>query len=207
MGPGGQCQNITFICTKTDIINPDNYMLEMDDEDLHIEDSSNYSEEQKRACILHRNQQAKMEIQENYSNPYEIIDEIQVFTVSSQEFQKDNHYVLRQEETEIPELRALLKSLNDQRSEKVMRDYVNGAYGILSLVHVVNHEITKSMETEKETLHKLLEQRLEDELQNIDQFMSDIHMEFDKCLSAGVLESEKTCVTRAKEEVIAPVSQ
>lgn len=63
------------------------------------------------------------------------------------------------------------------------------------------------METEKETLHKLLEQRLEDELQNIDQFMSDIHMEFDKCLSAGVLESEKTCVTRAKEEVIAPVSQ
>lgn len=29
----------------------------------------------------------------------QIIDEIQVFTVSSQEFQKDNHYVLRQEET------------------------------------------------------------------------------------------------------------
>ena len=63
------------------------------------------------------------------------------------------------------------------------------------------------METEKEKLHKLLEQMLEDELQKIDQFMSDIHMEFDKCLSAGVLESEKTCVTRAKEEVIAPVSQ
>lgn len=204
MGPGGQCQNITFICTKTDDINPDNYMLEMDDEDLHIEDSSNYSEEQKRACILHRNQQAKMEIQENYSNPYEAIDEMQVFTVSSQEFQKDNNCILRQEETEIPELRALLKSLNDQRSEKVMRDYVIGAYGILSLVHVVNHGITKSMETEKEKLHKLLEQMLEDELQKIDQFMSDIHMEFDKCLSAGVLESEKTCVTRAKEEVIAP---
>ncbi|CDQ86354.1 unnamed protein product [Oncorhynchus mykiss] len=106
--------------------------------------------------------------------------------------------------SEIPELRALLKSLNDQRSEKVMRDYVIGAYGILSLVHVVNHGITKSMETEKEKLHKLLEQMLEDELQKIDQFMSDIHMEFDKCLSAGVLESEKTCVTRAKEEVIAP---
>ncbi|XP_055754357.1 nuclear GTPase SLIP-GC-like isoform X2 [Salvelinus fontinalis] len=204
MGPGGQCQNITFICTKTDDINPDNYMLEMDDEDLHIENSSNDSEEQKRACILHRNQQAKMEIQENYSNPYEAIDEMQVFTVSSQEFQKDNNCILRQEETEIPELRALLKSLNDQRSEKVMRDYVIGAYGILSMVHVVNHGITKSMETEKKKLHKLLEQRLEDELQNIDQFMSDIHMEFDKCLSAGVLESEKTCVTRAKEEVIAP---
>ncbi|XP_036797614.1 nuclear GTPase SLIP-GC-like isoform X1 [Oncorhynchus mykiss] len=99
MGPGGQCQNITFICTKTDIINPDNYMGELDDEDLHIEDSSNYSEEQKRACILHRNQQAKMEIQENYSNPYEAIDEMQVFTVSSQEFQKDNNCILRQEET------------------------------------------------------------------------------------------------------------
>lgn len=27
MGPGGQCHNITFICTKTDNINTEDYML------------------------------------------------------------------------------------------------------------------------------------------------------------------------------------
>ncbi|KAG5856078.1 hypothetical protein ANANG_G00004140, partial [Anguilla anguilla] len=62
---GGECHNITFICTKTDSIEPEeireNYHLT--DEDLEIgSDTEDYERREKQACILFRNERFKEEI-------------------------------------------------------------------------------------------------------------------------------------------------
>ncbi|KAG9333552.1 hypothetical protein JZ751_011388 [Albula glossodonta] len=65
---GGECHNITFVCTKTDDIDPDEIKEGVSDEELGIadmEDSSddeNRENQEKQACIIYRNKKAKEEI-------------------------------------------------------------------------------------------------------------------------------------------------
>ncbi|KAM3597832.1 uncharacterized protein V6R79_009760 [Siganus canaliculatus] len=118
MGNGGECQQIHFICTKTDNI-----------------DSDECSAGDKRTLIFKRNIRAKEKVTQEFNKLHKVMkhfspDSFRVFTVSSREFQKKTH--LSPDETEIPKLQEVLQDLNDWHSETL--NYVSGARGILSLI-------------------------------------------------------------------------
>ncbi|KAM6905317.1 nuclear GTPase SLIP-GC-like [Xenentodon cancila] len=117
LGNGGECQRIHFIVTKSDI------------EDNHSTDFT-------RDDLLGRNTEVKEKLVKEFKREHEInkhfsSDCFRVFTVSSREFFRRK--LLNEGDTEIPELREFLKTLNDCHSETL--NYVSGAYGILSLIY------------------------------------------------------------------------
>ncbi|XP_041860636.1 nuclear GTPase SLIP-GC-like [Melanotaenia boesemani] len=119
IGNGGECQQIHFICTKSDDIG-------------HLDDDS---ADAIRTDIFKRNMEAKEAVLQEFNRLHTIKkhfggDSFKVFTVSSKEFLKGQH--LNKEETEIPKLQDFLKNLNDCHSETL--NYVSGAHGILSLI-------------------------------------------------------------------------
>ncbi|KAI9514764.1 hypothetical protein NQZ68_030954 [Dissostichus eleginoides] len=119
MGNGGECRQIHFICTKSDIIGR----------------SGNQSAAGVRAQILKRNEQAKRKVKAEFRKLKEVKKQLsencfEVFTVSSDEFLEKIH--LDPDETEIPKLQEILQDLNEWHSETL--NYVSGARGILSLI-------------------------------------------------------------------------
>ncbi|XP_005454944.1 nuclear GTPase SLIP-GC [Oreochromis niloticus] len=105
LGNGGECQQIHFICTKSDNENPD---------DLNKVKNAVMNEFKKRKLI-----------KDHFSE-----DSFKVFTVSSKEFLKGEN--VNPDLNEIPKLKEILKNLNDTHSKTL--NYVSGAYGILSLI-------------------------------------------------------------------------
>ncbi|XP_039467409.1 nuclear GTPase SLIP-GC-like isoform X2 [Oreochromis aureus] len=105
LGNGGECQQIHFICTKSDNQKPD---------DLNKVKNAVMKEFKKRKTITN-----------HFSE-----DCFQVFTVSSTEFLKGEN--VNPDVNEILKLKEILKNLNDAHSET--SNYVSGAYGILSLI-------------------------------------------------------------------------
>ncbi|XP_005952931.2 nuclear GTPase SLIP-GC [Haplochromis burtoni] len=105
LGNGGECQQIHFICTKSDNEKPD---------DINKVKNAVMKEFKKRKLI-----------KDHFSE-----DCFQVFTVSSKEFHKGEN--VNPDVNEIPKLKEMLKNLNDARSETL--SYVSGAHGILSLI-------------------------------------------------------------------------
>ncbi|XP_013129755.1 nuclear GTPase SLIP-GC isoform X1 [Oreochromis niloticus] len=105
LGNGGECQQIHFICTKSDHEKPD---------DLNKVKNAVMKEFKKRKTITN-----------HFSE-----DCFQVFTVSSTEFLKGEN--VNPDVNEILKLKEILKNLNDAHSET--SNYVSGAYGILSLI-------------------------------------------------------------------------
>ncbi|XP_029629036.1 nuclear GTPase SLIP-GC isoform X2 [Salmo trutta] len=183
-GPGGECRSISFICTKTDDI-----------EENQKADA--------RTCILRRNETTKRQVRDKFNKQKEIKkhfsggkDFLQVFTVSSKEYQKEKH--LQQVETEIPKLQEFLRNLNDRRTK--ISDYVSGAYGILSLIQGAK---SSDMTDSKEEVCQVLEQRLKDKIKSIGQTMDETYETFERCLSEGVRQSEESC-EKLMNKVIAP---
>uniref|UniRef100_A0A4W5PI15 FIIND domain-containing protein n=1 Tax=Hucho hucho TaxID=62062 RepID=A0A4W5PI15_9TELE len=184
-GPGGECRSISFICTKTDDIEENNQKADA------------------RTCILRRNETTKKQVRDKFNKQKEMKkhfsggkDFLQVFTVSSKEYQKEKH--LPQEETEIPKLQEFLRNLNDRRTRS--SDYVSGAYGILSLIQGAKSSDTTDS---KEEVCQVLEQRLKDEIKSIGQTMDEAYETFERCLSEGVRQSEESC-EKLMNKVIAP---
>ncbi|XP_029997057.1 nuclear GTPase SLIP-GC-like [Sphaeramia orbicularis] len=179
MGNGGECQNIHFICTKTDDV---------------IEDSD--ADVGRR--IFKRNMEAKDKVRQEFNKLKDIKKQFRddcftVFTVSAREFLKER--LLKPEETEIPELQKFLRSLNDQHSETL--NYVSGAYGILSLMKAAHcgdaakrtsvfAELMENVEREKEKVRKP---------------MNDAYKVFKKQLDTGVEKSKKSC-EKALEKIL-----
>ncbi|XP_045571583.1 uncharacterized protein isoform X7 [Salmo salar] len=183
-GPGGECRSISFICTKTDDI-----------EENQKADA--------RTCILRRNETTKRQVRDKFNKQKEVKkhfsggkDFLQVFTVSSKEYQKEKH--LQQEETEIPKLQEFLRNLNDRRTKT--SGYVSGAYGILSLIEGAK---SSDMTDSKEEVCQVLEQRLKDEIKSIGQTIYEAYETFERCLSEGVRQSEESC-EKLMNKVIAP---
>ncbi|CAB1342446.1 unnamed protein product [Coregonus sp. 'balchen'] len=183
-GPGGECRSISVICTKTDDI-----------EENQKADA--------RTCILCRNETTKKQVRDKFNKHKEVKkhfsggkDFLQVFTVSSKEYQKEKH--LQQEETEIPKLQEFLRNLNDRRTKT--SDYVSGAYGILSLIQAAK---SSNMTDSKEEVCQVLEQRLKEEIKSIGQTMDEAYETFERCLSEGVQQSEESC-EQLMNKVIAP---
>ncbi|XP_076739275.1 nuclear GTPase SLIP-GC isoform X2 [Maylandia zebra] len=105
LGNGGECQQIHFICTKSDHEKPD---------DINKVKKAVMKEFKKRKTITN-----------HFSE-----DSFQVFTVSSKEFLKGEN--VNPDVNEILKLKEILKNLNDAHSET--SNYVSGAHGILSLI-------------------------------------------------------------------------
>ncbi|KAI3359236.1 hypothetical protein L3Q82_002755 [Scortum barcoo] len=174
IGNGGECQQIHFICTKSDLIGGSN--------DLTSDDR-----------ILERNKQAKEKVKEKFNKQNKLKklfkdDSFKVFTVSSEEFLKKTH--LNAEQTEIPELQKFLQNLNDSHSKTETSNYVSGAYGILSLIQGAS---CSEVPGEKTGVSKDLEENLRCELGKVRKPMEEAYETFEKCLSDGVEKAKKLC--------------
>ncbi|XP_076867133.1 nuclear GTPase SLIP-GC-like isoform X4 [Brachyhypopomus gauderio] len=143
MAEGGECSSISFICTKTDDINPQSYMrsAKLIDEDFQItSEDPQYASKRKAACIKHRNRTAKEKLRKIFNQQDTIKKHFNcgdnffsVFTVSSEESSKENP-LLKPEDTEIPMLKNLLRSYNNTHTTETANLYISGALGILSLI-------------------------------------------------------------------------
>ncbi|XP_076154098.1 nuclear GTPase SLIP-GC-like isoform X2 [Alosa pseudoharengus] len=208
IGHGGECNSITFICTKTDDIM--NYKLK--DEDLDFtasQDPVEYGKQLERACILQRNEEAKKKVRTMFSKQTEIqnhftCDEefFKVFTVTSKVYQqKKDEHILNQEDTEIPRLRRLLEKLDNSCQKTSVKDYIQGAHGILSLIQGANSNASETLEVKHDVL-RALKQNLVEELDYLKAFFIRQSDHLELCLSEGVTESENLSLETADKNVI-----
>ncbi|XP_043073005.1 uncharacterized protein LOC122323324 [Puntigrus tetrazona] len=203
LGPGGECKNIKFICTKTDDIDPTDF--KRDPRVTGLQDKK-----QIKMCIHLRNECAKKSVKEKFENS-EIKksfstdnDFLQVFTVSSKAF-FDASLNLESAETEIPKLQDDLRSLNKSINRELARDYVNEAKGVLSLIQSVQLDKDKKAAEMKDSIIKELRNNLEQELSNLDRYFVCVYKVLDQRLSQGVKESETLCVESTKT-LITPIA-
>uniref|UniRef100_A0A3P9NMM3 Nuclear GTPase SLIP-GC-like n=1 Tax=Poecilia reticulata TaxID=8081 RepID=A0A3P9NMM3_POERE len=174
LGNGGECRNIHFICTKSDV----------------IEDSTDHSSDLQDS-ILRRNNKAKEAVRRQFNKLKKIKkhfsdDSFKVYTVSSKEFLKPK--VISAENTEIPKLQDVLQNLNDSHSETL--NYVSGALGILSLIH--GARLKKEPERNEE-LCKKLERDIALHLDQIQKAIEKAYLVFETCLREGVERSKSSC--------------
>ncbi|XP_026212138.1 nuclear GTPase SLIP-GC-like isoform X2 [Anabas testudineus] len=175
MGNGGQCQQIHFICTKSD----------------HLENWDDHSKDAIHTLILKRNMEAKEEVQKEFNKLKNVKkhfsdDCLKVFTVSSKEFLKEEN--LQQDETEITKLQEFLQNLNDCHTETL--NYVSGAFAILSLIQGSS---CRDMAGCKADVCSILGEKLRNELDNIKKSMDETYEAFEKCLNEGVKKSKSSC--------------
>ncbi|XP_030263100.1 nuclear GTPase SLIP-GC-like [Sparus aurata] len=185
MGNGGECQQIHFICTKSD----------------NIEDSDDSSAAGVRALIFKKNMKAKEEVNKEFKKLNKVKkhfgdDCFKVFTVSSKEFFKKRH--LEPDETEIPKLQEFLQDLNDCHSETL--NYVSEAYGILSLIQGAR---SRNVAGNTADVCKDLDEKISHGLAKVKRPMEEAYMTFDKCLSEGVEKSESSC-DRVLKSILQP---
>ncbi|XP_062382457.1 nuclear GTPase SLIP-GC-like isoform X2 [Sardina pilchardus] len=214
MAHGGECNSITFICTKTDDIDLNehkkNYKLK--DEDLDItatQDPVEYGKQLERACILHRNEKSKEKVRTMFSKQTEIQDHFtcdedffKVFTVSSKVYrQNEDEHILNQEDTEIPALRKLLEALDNSCQRTTVKDYIQGAHGILSLIQGANSNASETLEVKHDVL-RALEKNLLEKLDYLKAFFIGQSDCLESCLSEGVNESMKRSLETADKAVI-----
>ncbi|XP_036944247.1 nuclear GTPase SLIP-GC-like isoform X1 [Acanthopagrus latus] len=168
MGNGGECQQIHFICTKSDLIT----------------DSSNESAADVCARVKEKVIQAFSKlpkVKKHFSDGC-----FKVFTVSSEEFLEKKQ--LQPDETEIPELQEFLQNLSDCHSETF--NYVSGAYEILSLIKGAR---SREVAGKKTKVCSELNENMRRELHKVQKSMDDTYSAFRKCLSKGVEDSKKRC--------------
>ncbi|KAM9392889.1 nuclear GTPase SLIP-GC-like isoform 1-T3 [Pholidichthys leucotaenia] len=175
IGNGGECQQIDFICTKSDFLGT-------------IDDLPPAEAQVK---ILERNKKAREKVKDEFQKKKCLKEQLsndcfKVFTVSSKEFFKQKH--LDQDETEIPKLQKILQNLNDEHSETC--NYVSGAYGILSLIQGATH---KDVTDEKCEVYTYLRSKLLYELDQVQHEMEKVHEDLKACLNKGVEKSKLSC--------------
>ncbi|KAG7465983.1 hypothetical protein MATL_G00160000 [Megalops atlanticus] len=217
---GGECHNITFICTKTDIINPleikRNYKITDSDLDIsESKDSPDYVNKIKQACIMLRNNKAKERIGKQHKEKSKKLllgDEVDsnffdVFTVSAEEFWKikqGESPVLDLNETEIPWLMEHIKTLYVRHSWKEVQDYVSDVSGIVSYLNFSKDACSaKSLSTQSQEFNRLLK-KLNKEGETLMRCLSTCHTKLQTNLLNGVKEAEKHCLGNATNKVLEP---
>ncbi|XP_059411193.1 nuclear GTPase SLIP-GC-like [Carassius carassius] len=196
LGPGGKCKSINFICTKTDDINPAAYIRSARLPRDQIPEDKN----QKKTCILHRNNHAKTRVKEKFENSeikkiFNTDSQFQVFTVSSNAF-FDHNFNLESSETEIPKLQDDLMNFNKSINIDLTRDYVNKAKGVLSLIQSGQLDNDKKMIEMKVNEFK---NNLKESLIELDKYFRSIYKDLEQHLSKGVEESVNSCVASTKK--------
>uniref|UniRef100_A0A8C2PXX6 Dynamin N-terminal domain-containing protein n=1 Tax=Cyprinus carpio TaxID=7962 RepID=A0A8C2PXX6_CYPCA len=196
LGPGGKCKSINFICTKTDDINLGAYIRSA----RLPRDQIPEDKDQKKTCILHRNEHAKTRVKEKFENSdikkiFNTDNQFQVFTVSSNAF-FDNSLNLESSETEIPKLQDDLRNLNKSINIELTREYVNKAKGVLSLIH------SDQLDNDKKVMEmKVIEfkKNLKESLIELEKYFKSIYKDLEQHLSKGVEESVNSCVASTKK--------
>ncbi|XP_007573113.1 nuclear GTPase SLIP-GC-like [Poecilia formosa] len=183
MGNGGECQNIHFICTKSDV----------------FEDFRQHTAEDRLNLILDRNMNTKLAVKEEFKKLHNVKkhfseDNFEVFTVSSKEFLVGE----LKEHSEIPKLQKVLQDLNDCHSETL--NYVSGAYGILSLIQGTSLRGTGG---KTEDVYDELEKNKNSQLELIKKSLDETYSDFEKCLNEGV-EKSKSCCENTLRTVLYP---
>ncbi|XP_051728064.1 nuclear GTPase SLIP-GC-like isoform X2 [Ctenopharyngodon idella] len=196
LGPGGECKSINFICTKTDDIDPENYVRYT----RLPRDQIPEDKDQKKVCILHRNKNGKTKVKEKFEKSklkkiFSSDNQFQVFTVSSKAF-FDPSLNLESSETEIPKLQDELRTLNKSMNRELVRDYVKVAKGTLLLIQSGQRDTDKKMMKMKVME---LEKNLMKALNELDKYFDSIYSDLEQCLSKGVDESVKSCVASTTE--------
>uniref|UniRef100_A0A3B1JXU9 Nuclear GTPase SLIP-GC-like n=1 Tax=Astyanax mexicanus TaxID=7994 RepID=A0A3B1JXU9_ASTMX len=210
MAQGGECSSLSFICTKTDDINPQTYMraLKLKDDDFHITpEDPQYGNKKRIACIMHRNGKAKEKVmmqflqQDTIKEHFDCDDKfLTVFTVSSEEFTKEDP-ILNQEQTEIPALKDLLRKYNTNHKNETTRHYISGAIGILSLIQSSKKSDAKMM-MERSKLHAILETNLQQAVGHLHEYCHEIKSSLQELLAKGASESEEKSVETAEEVIM-----
>ncbi|XP_051718524.1 uncharacterized protein LOC127495623 isoform X2 [Ctenopharyngodon idella] len=162
--------------------------------------------EQKKVCILHRNERAKVDVKERLKNSdikkiLNTDNDFEVFTVSSNAF-FDHELNLEHSETEIPKLQDDLRILNKNIKRELTRDYVNEAKGVLSLIQSVQLDTEKKTAETKASIHTELKKNLLKERNKLDKCFVNIHKVLEQCLSKGVEKSVQSCVATTKDKIL-----
>uniref|UniRef100_A0A8C6TL55 Nuclear GTPase SLIP-GC-like n=1 Tax=Neogobius melanostomus TaxID=47308 RepID=A0A8C6TL55_9GOBI len=167
---GGICQNIHFICTKTD-------------EDVDERPASEVQQ-----YIRERNASAKKLVNKNIEKFVNLKKHLRVdcFTVSSREFSKPKY--MQQNETEIPQLREVLEMLNMFQGQTF--SYVNKAREILSLMEEARGE---NLAEQRKNLCAEIIEILKEKISNIRTSMNRAYTILDKCLTKGAENSRCFC--------------
>ncbi|XP_076867128.1 nuclear GTPase SLIP-GC-like isoform X3 [Brachyhypopomus gauderio] len=202
---GGECSSISFICTKTDTIDPEEYIFnELEDDNcLNIPEDSQPADEIIK-CIRHRNDKSKKSVKENFDLQTTIKESFRcgegffsVFTVSAKEFTKANP-TMDKELTEIPALRNVLKTHNTKKTKDLEKCYISAAFGIISLIQSF---IGAAMMEWKSTLQEMLIKNLQDAVENLCDYFDQVHDQLETRLSNGEIESEEKCEETAENEI------
>ncbi|KAI1895085.1 hypothetical protein AGOR_G00102650 [Albula goreensis] len=219
---GGECHNITFVCTKTDDIDPDEIKEGVSDEELGIadmEDSSddeNREKQEKQACIIYRNKKAKAEIIKCHrekavklllGDKNDTSGFFDVFTVSSRQFKKitqKKSSILEETETELPSLREHIKELYVSHTVRKVEDYVSDVSGIISYLNFSKEASRAKIRCNDfyQGEFKRLSKALEKTCAILNSFLTDTHVKFQSSLAAGVKEAERWWLKNATEKVL-----
>ncbi|XP_026004243.1 nuclear GTPase SLIP-GC-like [Astatotilapia calliptera] len=170
IGNGGQCEQIHFICTKSD---------PSDNRDI-------------------KNKEAKKEVTSEFRELNESLSEhfsedcFKVFTVSAEEFLKRKG--VKEDANEIAKLQDFLQNCNDCHSETC--NYVTGAYGILSLIEGARRR--KEGVGKADDVCKVLEKNMREQLNTVKTAVEEATKDFEQCLAEGIknfITSEKKLKT------------
>ncbi|XP_066573481.1 nuclear GTPase SLIP-GC isoform X2 [Amia ocellicauda] len=221
---GGECENITFICTKTDEMDPEEFKKNnyLRDEDLgltDIKDETLYEQKEKQACILHRNELIKGDVKKLLSDKAKAFllgdkedsdDVFYTYTVSSKEFLKHKQgrkTTLKVNETELPLLMEHIKKLYAKHCEKAVKDYVSEVSAILTYLHIAKNRCEPKTKTQKDCMFTLLDKNLKKECENVKKILNDVHTTLEKLLLEGAKKAERNCVERAVDGVLYPINK
>ncbi|XP_058609384.1 nuclear GTPase SLIP-GC-like isoform X1 [Onychostoma macrolepis] len=203
LGPGGECKNINFICTRTDVMYSNEYLRSerLSGDEISVSNLKTW-------CILHRNNRAKEIVKKKFENLENMKSKARfipdVFTVSSKTYLDKNPH-LEPIKTEIPKLQEVLKNTNKRIKQELTRDYVNAAKGVLSFVQSIQLDTDEKMVEIKGLVRKNLQENLAKALKELNCQFDLLYKIMDQCLSKGVEKSVKLCVD-SKNSMIASVA-
>ncbi|XP_028674397.1 nuclear GTPase SLIP-GC-like [Erpetoichthys calabaricus] len=204
---GGQCENITIICTKTDIVG-----IESDDmgNEHHGESSENSENDRKREKILKKNKKVKTNLTRSCEDTAKKMlgneatdhkDFIKVFTVSSKQFRNKRNPFLSEEETEFPGLEKHLLEFYVNQITKDVENYVTEVSGITSFLNVPQKNAKQEAVINK--VFTELSGFLSKELQKLEDFFVKYSDKLAVELDKGVKTAAKQCLQNA-ENILKP---
>ncbi|XP_039596731.1 nuclear GTPase SLIP-GC-like [Polypterus senegalus] len=199
---GGQCQNITFICTKTDIVGIQSGDMTEEQQGISSENTEN---EWKQREILKRNGSVKEKLKKKYETIAKKVlgpkvlsleDFIEVFTVSSEQYRNERNPVLSKDETEFPKLEKHLMDLYVTQIQKEVENYVTVVSGITSFLNVPQKNAKDEGKTNMKTF-KEMSGNLTKELQGLEKFFDSCSKNLEIELNKGVNTATTECLENA----------
>uniref|UniRef100_V9KAL3 GTPase SLIP-GC n=1 Tax=Callorhinchus milii TaxID=7868 RepID=V9KAL3_CALMI len=219
---GGKCQDVTFVCTKTDQLSTAEFIKEQNisPEEMNISpnDSPEVRETKERHfCVLKRNDIVKKNVlkrcKEKWNRRKHQItsecefsrDDIHVFTVSCEEYWKvhNDHYksIFIDSETGIPDLKDHIVDVYLKNRKKVVSVYVSEVCGMLHLLTSLKDSVAN--EFYKSTF-KIIDLALQSQMKEFAHEIKNLATKLENSLSQGCKKAEKVCMKAIEKRVELP---